>query len=454
MAVCDQEIPQDWTLHPFLEQSDSPNANMWYVLSDHESASVAMEGRPLKEMPCPRLGTSCSVDDNGNLVLFGGATLEKLLDDVHVFNMAKLKWSKLKCGGTAPSPRYEHAAAFYSSINALCVFGGAVAEKPLNDVHILNLATNTWIKVKTNGESPSPRTMHSAGYDDSRLIVFGGGLQGANIVPDPRVHFLDITTHTWTSHLCGGSAPSPRQGHSMVVVGQKLFVFGGMGGSTFYGDLYILDLTQLTWSCPDTAGPPPLARASHGVACVGSRMYVFGGLGLVAAQPRTLQDLHVLDTTTLEWSAVSVQAAGIGARMDLAMGATALRVAPAATPAPRPAASSTQPIQDITDMFGRDGVLLGDTDGIEVTAAIPADKTSEPLGAGGSANDETASPAVPRDSDGDLSSPGTVSVPAAEGDVVPAAEGDVLPGPMALVIFGGVSLEGAVYGDLLALVPS
>ena len=39
-----------------------------------------------------------------------------------------------------------------------------------------------------------------------------------------------------------GRPPSPRQGHTCAVVGNRLFVHGGMAGSDIFGDLYVLDL--------------------------------------------------------------------------------------------------------------------------------------------------------------------------------------------------------------------
>lgn len=60
-------------------------------------------------------------------------------------------------------------------------------------------------------------------------------------------------------------SPTQRHSHSSTRIGDKLFIFGGLSGtSTSYNDLWIFDLNNKTWSRPSTSGsyPSPKAAAS------------------------------------------------------------------------------------------------------------------------------------------------------------------------------------------------
>ena len=41
---------------------------------------------------------------------------------------------------------------------------------------------------------------------------------------------------------CNGTPPSPRHGHLMVAVDNKIFIHGGMAEAELYSDLHVLDL--------------------------------------------------------------------------------------------------------------------------------------------------------------------------------------------------------------------
>jgi hypothetical protein len=75
-------------------------------------------------------------------------------------------------------------------------------------------------------------------------------------------------------------------------------VFGGWFVD-FCNDLVVLDTTLLTWLVQPVSGAMPQARAAHSATLVDSHhLFIFGG----ESQEGRLDDVWVLDTTTMHWT--------------------------------------------------------------------------------------------------------------------------------------------------------
>lgn len=99
----------------------------------------------------------------------------------------------------------------------------------------------------TTGAKPSPRTLSSMilkrSKNKDRLYVFGGGLAGDIPVPDSDVYCLDLDSLFWVrisadNEIC----PSPRLGHSLTLLNDSMYCFGGMDQKFMYNDMYKFDL--------------------------------------------------------------------------------------------------------------------------------------------------------------------------------------------------------------------
>ena len=57
------------------------------------------------------------------------------------------------------------------------------------------------------------------------------------------VDFFHSETATWSivQPLVDGDQPAPRRKHDSVVVGDKLYVFGGKGATNYFNDLWVFD---------------------------------------------------------------------------------------------------------------------------------------------------------------------------------------------------------------------
>jgi host cell factor len=117
---------------------------------------------------------------------------------------------------------------------SLVIFGGHFYEgqetgfKYLNDTYVLDVNSSRWIKPKISGTPPPPRYGHSSILAGSRIIIFGG--KGSKTT-FRDLHALDPVTMTWYQGPEGGGAPSARFDHSSNLVGgTKMIVFGGWNG--------------------------------------------------------------------------------------------------------------------------------------------------------------------------------------------------------------------------------
>lgn len=56
-----------------------------------------------------------------------------------------------------------------------------------------------------------------------------------------------------------------------------MFVFGGWNGKEYFNDLHILDLEIMAWSRPTTTGPAPSQRQGHSSILIGNNLVIHGG---------------------------------------------------------------------------------------------------------------------------------------------------------------------------------
>lgn len=107
-------------------------------------------------------------------------------------------------------------------------------------------------------------------------VLFGGanGQQQNN-----DLFLFNPSLHTWTK-VERGEAPLARTGASLAVLGNTLFVFGGLSNEVgWLDDFHSLDLSneQSSWQIVDV--PCPYARDKAGLASYGGALWLFGGFG-------------------------------------------------------------------------------------------------------------------------------------------------------------------------------
>ncbi|CAK0875638.1 unnamed protein product [Prorocentrum cordatum] len=254
-----------------------------------------------KGCPGPRAAHSCDVID-GRLYVFGGWNGKRALNDLHMLDVASNSWTEVHPNGQAPSARNNHTTAVVDL--RLVVHGGHDGNKWVADMHILDTGGSTgaggvqegptWHKAPTSGAPPSARACHTLTRLAHKLYMFGG-YDGAKCFNDMDI--IDLETMTWMQPALSGTLPQARNAHTMTVILTKLFLFGGHSGNKHLTDLHVFDTQKLQWSQPEILGTPPPGLRGHTANLIGHKIFLFGGYD---GKGRT-NELYVLDTAEGKW---------------------------------------------------------------------------------------------------------------------------------------------------------
>jgi len=182
-----------------------------------------------------------------------------------------------------------------------------------NTLYVFESETLTWSKLEPRGNPPDRRCGHSASVIDGKIWIFGGrtktkkaGLfdsEGTGVMYKNDLHCYDPSTNEWYRFEPRGMGPSGRALHAAVVVGRKIYIFGGANSTghrndtSGFCDLYELDIDTMCWTECETHNTPPSPCYGHTATYIGDdRILYFGGKGY-----QVLNDIHILHLKTMEW---------------------------------------------------------------------------------------------------------------------------------------------------------
>ncbi|GFR78973.1 rab9 effector protein with kelch motifs [Elysia marginata] len=340
-------------LHPFLEVDQRPTARWWYVLSTTGDSPSMRVGHSATFVPGQSAG------ENDRVIIVGGANPSQIFDEVWTLDLKTRTWDTLECPGFRG--RYEHAAFRVDNHpGRLFIFGGATQAGCLNDVQSMDTSSGVWTDVEVSGTAPAPRTHRSAAVIGSKVYFFSGGHCGSEPVADRSVHCLDTESWMWTAITPKGNAPKARHGHLMLAaasstvegdcgggerihngcssdvvkqgshkekgtatptdlnrpnISNRIYLHGGMSGSTFFDDLHVLDVGQGAWSLVRKKRTSPVSRAAHDGLIHQGQLVIFGGMN----QEGALDDAHKFNPEGNSWSKLQFEGPAPPNRLDFAM---------------------------------------------------------------------------------------------------------------------------------------
>ncbi|TGZ78041.1 hypothetical protein EX30DRAFT_310548 [Ascodesmis nigricans] len=296
-----------------LIQNSNVRGDLWVV----EGANERLDTYPVvttSEGPGPRVGHASLLVGNA-FIVFGGDTKKDerdILDEtLYLLNTSTRQWSKAIPPGHRPRGRYGHTLNIVGS--KLYVFGGQVDGIFFNDLTSFDLNTlqhpgSRWEVVAPAGEGtsadiPAPRTNHSIVTWNEKLYLFGG-TNGTEWFND--VWSFDHRTSQWTQLNCIGYIPYPREGHAAALVGDVMYIFGGRSADgNDLGDLAAFRISSKRWYTFQNMGPSPSPRSGHTMTTVGQKVVVLGGEPSNPPPPGSPPDdlslVYVLDTTKIRY---------------------------------------------------------------------------------------------------------------------------------------------------------
>ncbi|XP_057429581.1 acyl-CoA-binding domain-containing protein 6-like isoform X2 [Lotus japonicus] len=276
---------------PEISVSTPGSSENWMVLS--------LAG----DKPTPRSYHAAAVIEN-KMIVVGGESGSGLLDDVQVLNFDTFSWTKASSKlYLSPSslPLKIPACKGHSLISwgkkALLVGGKTDPGSDQISVWAFDTETECWSLMEAKGDIPAARSGHTVVRANSKLILFGGEDAKRRKLND--LHMFDLKSLTWLPLHCTGTAPSPRFNHVAALYdGKILLIFGGASKSRTLNDLYSLDFETMAWSRIKIRGFHPSPRAGCcGVLC-GTKWYITVGASRKKRHGETL----IYDILKSEWS--------------------------------------------------------------------------------------------------------------------------------------------------------
>jgi len=227
-----------------------------------------------------------------------------------------LKWKRVQ-NATGPSPRPRHGHRAVAIKDLMVVFGGG-NEGIVDELHVYNTATNQWFVPPVKGDIPPGCAAFGFVVDGTRILVFGGMVEYGKYSND--LYELQASRWEWKKLKPkpprNGPQPCPRLGHSFTLIGNKVFLFGGLANDSedpknniprYLNDLYTLEIrpnsNTMQWDIPSCYGQAPPPRESHSAtACTdrdgtNPRLIIYGGMSGCR-----LADLWILHIDTMTWS--------------------------------------------------------------------------------------------------------------------------------------------------------
>ena len=171
------------------------------------------------------------------------------------------RWQEL---AQMPSGRDRFAVAVTGQ--RIVVVGGDGEQGVSGDVHIYDIATNTW---RLGAPKPVAVSNAAAAVLDGLVYVPGG--YTADGVAATVVEAYDPLADEWNS---APALPVPLCAYALATDGERLLLFGGWDGNRYVADVYALERGAPSWA---KVGEMPRALGHSAAAQVDGSYYVVGG---------------------------------------------------------------------------------------------------------------------------------------------------------------------------------
>jgi hypothetical protein len=232
--------------------------------------------------PPPRYGHYMEYFQN-HLIVFGGKTFDdKVLNDLWVLNLGKMKWVKIDYDNSKniPPPNYFAGGELLNNQGLIVIYGGKENEDT-NNLYYLNLKILFEL------------TNHKYFYMDSKN-------KKSKYPDDPKFDYSSKINRLWKKIDVKDLAP--RYGLSITQIGDHELLFAGGFERTDYAlsrqEVYNMDTNTVKVLQPGSGDELPIARGFHKVMRYGPILFLYGGKGGLG---ENLNDMWKIVINTQRW---------------------------------------------------------------------------------------------------------------------------------------------------------
>ena len=223
------------------------------------------------------------------LWIFGGYTLQLVLDDLVVYDFAGGFWKTITKSVQWPRARYEHCMDGYGDL--IFLYGGLLTDGSLsNELWMFNVELEIW-SLKGDSSPVKPPGLSGATLtvvEDQWLYLFGGRTDDHYFSSKLYRIAADTVSNTWQKMVASGGKEAQIRsvGHSTVYhkESKSLVVYGGFVPNFARfpertSQIHMFNVEDNYWSYINYTDqePVPKRRAFHSAVIVGIYMMVFGG---------------------------------------------------------------------------------------------------------------------------------------------------------------------------------
>lgn len=184
--------------------------------------------------------------------------------------------------------------------NSLFVFGSFCVANETYFLYVFLLDKLEWRR--SLRPAAKARNYHTVVLVDDKVVIYGGKIQSRET---NEILVLDLVEMEFLNVEVSGRVPRVAFHSANFVPGRReTIIFGGATGHILHGQTYALNLENKRFYDLQTKGKAPSERVNHASATVGEQVFIYGGYSHVY-----LRDLYILgfeDHIRGTWSKVDV----------------------------------------------------------------------------------------------------------------------------------------------------
>lgn len=171
------------------------------------------------------------------------------------------------------------------------------------------------------GEIPPGCAAYGLATDNTRIYIFGGMVEYGKYSND--LYEMKVSTWEWKrakpKAAKNGNFPRARLGHSFTMIGNKIYLFGGLANESnspklnvpkYLNDLWVLEVknhaASYQWESLSTHGQPPSPRESHTAVTYKTsdgrnKLLIYGGMN-----GNRLGDVFIFEVESNNWNKIEL----------------------------------------------------------------------------------------------------------------------------------------------------